>query len=117
MANKERGQVEFKSDDKTFLLTFTNNAICDAEGVLDKSIVEIVQMIEKGRITAVRAVFWAGLHENHPEIDLKQAGSMMTGRLPEVTDAISKAFQLSQPEASDESPPKPDQQPGTGPAS
>lgn len=122
MANRHRGQASFEADGKTWLVSFSANALCELEDVLDMRVSEIAEAMgdPKGmRLKTARAVFWAGLQDNHPEVDVKAAGNLMTGRIPEAMGVVGRAFALAFPEATagaDVDPPKPGQD-GTGPAS
>jgi hypothetical protein len=102
MANAVRGETEFVCGGKTYNLLFSVNALCALEGQLGEGITKITEMLSNPadlRLTSVRALFWAGLRDHHPEVDLTEAGVMMTemGNLAAI-DMLGKAFALSFPD-------------------
>lgn len=100
MANPLRGEVAMTAGDATYKLCFSVNAICALEGLLDKSVNEIIESLQdkkKVRLQTVRALVWAALSGNHPEITLKEAGSIAqiagtAAAMEKVTEAIALAF-------------------------
>ena len=77
MANPHRGQVSLGD----YTLSFSVNALCELEDLLDKPMMEIVAAIqtpETMRMSTVRALFWAALRDNHDEIDLAGAGLIVS---------------------------------------
>jgi hypothetical protein len=105
MANPHRGEVSFDADGKSYTLHFSTNAICELEDKLDRSFVSIsndlakaVSAPDKIRMTTLRAIFWAGLQDHHPEIDLKAAGKLilstggMLGVMNLITEGFARAF-------------------------
>lgn len=122
MANRHKGDVSVKVGEREFIFRFSIDALCQLEEQTGKTIIEIGQILNSGRIgvTLTRSLVWAALREHHPEITLKEAGEMLpdmggaVGAMGPITQAFGAAF----PERSgkQENPPKPDQD-GTGPAS
>lgn len=122
MGNSKKGEVSFAVAGDRWTLRYTIDALCRLESELDRTFASItaeLQDIAAARLSTVRAVFWAGLVEHHPDLTVKQAGELMlamggTGAaLTEIGKALAAAF----PEAADgENPRMPDQD-GTGPAS
>lgn len=58
-----------------YKLAFDFNALCLAEnevGPLGKA----MENMSAGSLTAVRALFWAGLQKHHPELSLTDAGDI-----------------------------------------
>lgn len=96
MANPVRGETTLQVGDKIYTLVLTTNAICAAEDATDKGIGKIIDDLT--RFSYLRALFWASLGENHPEVTLKQAGSMMqeVGSLV-VIGLVQKALALGFP--------------------
>lgn len=85
MANPHKGEVAFDADGKTYTLRFSSNAICELEERLDKSFTKIGAELQAAvetdpasiRFGTLRAIFWAGLQDHHPDIDLAAAGDVM----------------------------------------
>jgi hypothetical protein len=103
MANPHRGQVEIEADGQTWTVRFDVNTVCEIESLLGLSITEILSRIERAggqpSMSVCRALFWGGLRDAHPDIDLKQAGRIMTGMdLPELNEKINEALELAFPE-------------------
>jgi len=97
MANPNRGEVELKAGDQTYMLVFTINSVCDLEGALNKGVNEIVA--DMARISTIRAVLWAGLKERHP-MDIKAAGAIMHEAGAAATAAaVNRAISLAFPPA------------------
>jgi hypothetical protein len=57
---------------------------------------------ETFKIKTLRLMVWGGLVENHEDISIKQAGEIISDLgVPVIMDAITKAFELSMPDAED----------------
>ena len=77
-ANPHKGEVSFELvSGETFTLQFSVDAVCTVEAMLDKSSVEICNLVLRRRVGALRAAFWAGLQAYHPKITLREAGDMI----------------------------------------
>lgn len=125
MANKNKGEVEFKAGGETYKLRFSIDSLCELEDLSGKGIAALAQELSdpaKVSIKLMRQVFWAGLRDNHPDINLKAAGELIVeagGMLP-VAELVGQAFTLAFPQRDDdtttaERPQKPSQN-GTGSA-
>lgn len=106
MANPHKGEVEFEAVGKTYKLRYSTNAICELEDKLDRSftsiardIVDAAKQPEKVRFGTLRAIFWAGLQDCHPDLSVKDAGDLMVevGGVAEAMQLISEAFVLAFP--------------------
>lgn len=114
MANPIRGEVGFdvsvpgESGEvvKTYTLRFSANAICELEESVDKSIVALltemaswVDAPEKMRMSVVRLMFWAGLRDRHPDVDLKAAGELIlaAGGIVRASELIMTAVERAFP--------------------
>ena len=129
MANPHRGEVSFDLDGQTYTLSFSANALCELEDLLNLGVNEITVRLsqsDKVRIKTVRAVFWAALTDHHPDITVKDAGVLLTRlTVAKAIDLIAQAFSRAFPdqeakeaEASSPRPPLPDRvSDGTGRAS
>lgn len=103
MANPERGEVELKAGDKTYILRLSLNELCVLEERFDKSISEIAGTLNDPatfRIGTFRAVVWAGLAGNEPRPSEAEAGDIIAAAtLPVTMEAVQKAFALTMPAA------------------
>jgi Phage tail tube protein, GTA-gp10 len=103
MANPVRGETAFEADGTTYTLSFSINALCALEDAMGEGIMEITRLLSdpaKLRLNNVRTVFWAGLRDHHAEVDIDQAGKLMTalGQV-EAIEMAGKALALAFPEA------------------
>jgi len=104
MVNPLRGEVALPVGETTYKLCFSVNAICSLEGLIDKSINEIIESLQnqkKVRLQTIRALLWAALSENHPEVTLTDAGTIAQAAgtifaMEKVTEAMSLAFPSSE---------------------
>lgn len=84
-------------------MRFTMNSIAEAEAlvgctiILDGSEQNVFKQLKAGRgnIRFIRALLWAGLVPDNPEITVDEAGELITiDRLKEIQDGINKALRL-----------------------
>jgi len=68
--------MKFESNEKSYDLKYTVNAVADMEEMTGAGLSSITQ---SGEIYAMRALFWAGLIDSNPELTVKQAGDIMGG--------------------------------------
>lgn len=105
MANPHKGDYAFEAAGAQFTLCYSANAICELEDALDTSIVALSQDLaqaavhpEKARMSVIRTVFWAGLREHHPDVDVKAAGDLLMAAgglmagMNLISDAMGRAF-------------------------
>lgn len=102
MANREKGEVSFEAQGKTWTLRFSTNALCELEDATGKGAMAVAEEMndpERVRIKTLRAMFWAGLTDNH-DIDVKAAGDLMNEiGVDKAGLLIGEAFQASFPDA------------------
>jgi len=101
MANHARGQKDITIDGRTYTLWFTINSLVELEDLLKAPITKLGDDFTKGDVgfKEMRALFWAGLIEKHPEITLKDAGHLMhAAGLEKVLETAAEAFALAFPE-------------------
>lgn len=102
MVNPLRGEVDLTAGDTTYKLCFSVNATCALEGLLDKTINEIVESLQdpkKVRVQTVRALLWAALSDNHPELTLQDAGRIAHQCGTQVAmDKVVQSILLSNPQ-------------------
>jgi hypothetical protein len=106
-----KGGVSFEADDKRYTMTFSINAMCEIEEELDMGITDIGEIMSAGqvRMKHLRAMFRAGLVDNHPDMTTAQAGDLMTELGPQrAADIIGEAFTAAFPseKAGPANPPK-----------
>jgi hypothetical protein len=108
VSNPIKGETSFVADGKTFTLKYSSDAGVQLEDALDKGIIEIVAELQswqknpsKVRLGFIRSMFWAGLRDHHPEVDLKAAGDLMSaaGGLPGAFTLIGAAIAEAFPQA------------------
>jgi len=123
MANPQKGEVEFQVAYKTYKFILSINAMCELEDALGDGVMNVLQQLQdptKVRFKLVRAVFWAGLHDCHPDINVEDAGKLISelGINPSM-EIVAKAVALAFPEvvASPLAQGQPAHQNGTGKAS
>ncbi|MFW2541533.1 GTA-gp10 family protein [Primorskyibacter sp. 2E107] len=111
MSNRIRGRHDFEADGKTWSLHFTANGMCELEDAVGCGVLAFLKRIEAAgediSFRDVRLLFWAGLQEHHPDIDLRGAGALITA-----LGGIAQAMELTGQAVAD-SMPKPDA-PGDG---
>lgn len=95
MANDVKGEVGFVAGGKTYTVKFSTNAICEAENILRKSIVQI--MADISWLSTRRVLLWAALQPKHPGLELADAGELMdalgpTRSIEVLTEAFNAAF-------------------------
>ena len=103
MANPHKGELAFKHGEKTFTMSFSINALCELEDQLAAPMADIMTKATDPAsmsIKTIRAVFWAGLRDHHPDLTTKDAGDLMTamGQL-QALELVGRAITLAFPEA------------------
>jgi hypothetical protein len=115
MANPLRGEVDLVVGEKTYLLRLSINGVVEAETLLDKSVNEIIQSID--RMGTLRALLWAALREHHPSLSLFDAGDIIgIAGAENVGFKVGEAIKAAFPEAKggDDSRPQTAAPSGTG---
>jgi len=92
--NKHRGEINLNVGDRIYTLKFTTNSIVLLEEALGKSVNKIGDDVG---VKELRAMIWAGLQHNHPEITLDKVGEIIDEIGTEygfdrINEAISFAF-------------------------
>ncbi len=103
MDNPETGDVSFEANGRTYVLRYTTAAFVALEAHLDRGILDIyeelatwsppfdpatrlmlpetpeqlVARVKTMRLGFMRALFWAGFHDLHPEVTIDQAGELL----------------------------------------
>lgn len=88
MAKNKRGKVKVNLD-KERTLYFDLNALC----LLEENGINITDLQNGVKMSQVRAILWAGLVHEDPELTLEAVGALVTADcLEEVSTAIGEAF-------------------------
>lgn len=79
MANKYRGEVTLKLQDKEYILAPTYTAIAEIEDQLDLSITKLIsQLATNPKIKTVATIIYAGIQAyNETEVTVPQIGQML----------------------------------------
>lgn len=97
--NKHKGQIDMVAGGETYTLRLAANALVIAEGLLDKGVQEIGDMLADAatfRLGTARALLFAGLHEHHPEITLEDAGEIIGEiGIPAVVAKLGESMQAA----------------------
>jgi hypothetical protein len=99
-ANRERGEVEFTVDGRTWTLVFDFNAICSIESALDISMDEIGERLgRKPRAGDIRVIFAIGLQAREPATTPEIAGMLITALGPQrAGELLAEAFRWASEE-------------------
>lgn len=110
MANKHRGEVALEVDGATISMRLSANALCELEGVLQRSAPEVFASLGQIDFRSVRAIIWASLTESKPGITLSGAGTIIDAigiktAVAKIAELVSVTFpQADAREASTENP-------------
>lgn len=99
--------VKIKVAKKIYSLKYTINSICELEeNTKYASVNDLMEDVQKGSFSAIRAFVWAGLVWENSELTLSEVGDYLTGKdaLNKFVQAAGEAFVNSMPgaEESDE---------------
>lgn len=120
MANKQRGELDVTVGGTVYTLRPTFDCFCELEDLVGKGMLELLQAINRGHFSAVRAVAWANLHEKHgDEIKtLKDASEWIerAGGVDIVLDWLNQVLKINEPDETHGGAPNPPvaQTDGTG---
>lgn len=100
MTNPHRGEIDLKVGDRAYLLRLGANEVVEAESVLGMVVSEIFEALQKPETVSmgiVRGLLFAALHENQPDMTLRDAGDLigeigMSEAVSKVGDAIQAGF-------------------------
>jgi len=106
MANAQRGETALEFDGKTYVFNFSVNAICELEEFLDANVNTIALQISNFstcRMKTVRALVWGALRDNHEEMDIIDAGKLISDAgVFEVMQRVGIAFSRAFPAVEEE---------------
>lgn len=100
MTNKIKGEVALEHEGKPYTMVLDFNALADFEAETGiENAIPVIQ--DPGSLGAakLRALFWAGLRQRHPDMTLALAGKILTGNLSKMGEALSSAFPDTEPDA------------------
>lgn len=113
MANRQKGEMSFDADGKTYVLCFSSNALCELEDAIGVGVVrlgELLSNVETLKLKDVRAVLWAGLTDHQKGIDVKSVGRIIdTIGIARAVEIISSGMSLAFPSEEADSPREPGQ--------
>ncbi|CUH66812.1 hypothetical protein TG4357_02654 [Thalassovita gelatinovora] len=96
-----KGEVRIPDGDMTWTVVMNFNTLCDFEEVSgEESALDFVERLEQGETisaTRMRQLFYCGLKQSHPEVDLADAGRLLSDH----PDAVLQAMMAASPTASD----------------
>jgi hypothetical protein len=124
MVNPHKGEVEFKVGNVAYTLSFSANAICEAEEHFGRDpglVLGEAIGAEQGKTNSLRVLremFWLGLSDHHPEIDFEAAKKLLKSLSPrQMAELVVQALALAMPETTANPPVPGGPDDGTGPAS
>lgn len=102
MTNTVRGTMTVEALGKTWTLKLSTNALCELEEQLGQGIESLGAMLQdpnQGRMKLFRLVVWAALTDNHPDIKLTDAGTLIDALgMEETMSVLQRLMTLTMPE-------------------
>lgn len=92
MVNKTKGEVALSYDGATYTLLLDFNALAEFEDAIGEKAMPILQNPSGMGIKHMRALFWAGLKQRHPDITLEDAGRILTANSDKLGEALAASF-------------------------
>jgi hypothetical protein len=93
LANKQRGYVDIELD-RPRKLQFTTNALAELEDALGYPVSKINE--DNTGINTIRAMLWAGLLHEMPDLTLKEAGELRDYiSFKEASEKLHEALELA----------------------
>jgi hypothetical protein len=79
MGNPHRGETSFEVEGKAYRVRFSWNAAAAYEEAAGRPLSEALLDVARERFSAksLRAMLWAGLQDEHPDLTLKEAGRLI----------------------------------------
>lgn len=93
------GKKRFKLGGKDYQLVLDINAMADFEGATGRDAIDALDDLQNGRmrVADMRAMFWALFQAHHPEISLRDAGTL----LAENPKALGETVRAAMPKTED----------------
>jgi hypothetical protein len=104
MANPHKGQVAFEADGNRYTLSFSANAICEAEEHFGRDPGEVMAEVVGGKpapggLGKLRRLFWLALGDHHPDVTFDDAKALLKHLAPaDMALMVGKAFALAMPD-------------------
>ncbi len=102
MGNKNRGEVSFEADGKTWTLALGINALCELEDEFGTPINEVFASMDNGRVNVrtLRSMMRAGLARHHGAVSHFETGDLIEAvGLTETARLIGDAVKSALPDA------------------
>lgn len=93
--------VKVKINGKVYKFKYTINSLCELEETTQyKDMSQLMAASQAGSIAAVRAMVWAGLIWDNPDLTIDEVGESMGDLqgMQKFADAVGKAFVASVPD-------------------
>lgn len=87
-----KGEIALDHEGVSYKMRLDFNALAEFEGQTGERALEVLQQPDKMSITQIRALFWAGLAQCHPEMTLQQAGRILTSNQNRLGEALAATF-------------------------
>lgn len=94
--------TKVKINGKIYAFKYTVNSLCELEESTQyKDINQLMAAVQTGSIAAIRAMVWAGLIWDQPDLTTDEVGGFMgdLSGMQKFAEAVGKAFVASSPEA------------------
>ncbi len=108
MANPNRGGVGVRVGDDEWVFSFSMNALCELEDLLEKPMAQIFASLDDAdnmRMSDVRALVWAALLDHQENITLREAGDVASKvGIPVCLEKIGKAVGIAFPKKAAKNP-------------
>jgi hypothetical protein len=104
MANPHKGEVAFEADGKRYTLSFSANAICEAEEHFGSDPGEVLSEAIgdkpcKGRLQILRRFFWLALGDHHADVTFEDTKALLKRIAPaDMAVMVGKAFAFAMPD-------------------
>lgn len=102
MANKERSEVSFDVQGKTWTMKIGTGAMCEMEDATGKGISELSKELsgDKVKLSLLRMIFWAALQKHHKGTTIEECDDLIDDiGITEAGPLIGRAFQAAFPKA------------------
>lgn len=94
--------TKVKINSKIYAFKYTVNSLCELEASTEyKDINQLMAAVQTGSIGAIRAMVWAGLIWDQPDLTMGEVGEFMgdLSGMQQFAEAVGKAFVASSPDA------------------
>lgn len=94
------------SDGRVLKLVGDMNALCDFERVMNAAGFDATRELERfenggGGFSVTRALFWAFAQEHHPDLTLRECGSIIQAEGKKLVDALASTMDRAMPPPSE----------------